>query len=198
VAVRPRLLRGSLLVAVVLIVAWVVVLATRDSGESLGESDPLPPVSGSLTPGDTSSGIATNADVTGDPLPSALVSDLAGEQIDTTALAGQPLVINIWFSTCAPCREELPDFAEVHAELGDQVDFVGINQFPASDREEDFARDLGVTYPLYYDGNSEFISQLGIARYPVTLFVTPDGTIARQAGQLDAERLRSIIAQDLL
>jgi thiol-disulfide isomerase/thioredoxin len=182
----------------VLIVAWVVVLATRDSGESLGESDPLPPVSGSLAPDDTTLGIATNSDVTGDPLPSALVSDLAGEQVATTALVGRPLVINIWFSTCAPCREELPDFAAVHAELGDQVDFVGINQFPASDREEDFARDLGVTYPLYYDGNSEFISQLGIARYPVTLFVTPEGTIVRQAGQLDAERLRSIIAEDLL
>jgi thiol-disulfide isomerase/thioredoxin len=191
VAVNQRLLRGSLLVAVVAIVVWVAVLATRDT-----EPDFVVP--NDDTTDVTEPGIATNDDVVGRPLPDAPVQDLAGDTIRTSQLIGRPLVINIWFSTCAPCREELPAFASVSSDLGGDVDFVGINQFPASQREEDFARDLGVTYPLFYDGDSEFITALGIVRYPVTLFVDADGTIERQSGQLDADELRSIITADLL
>jgi thiol-disulfide isomerase/thioredoxin len=192
VAVNQRLLRGSLLVAGVAIVAWVAVLATRDDEPDLVLSD------SDTSTAITEPGIATNDDVVGRPLPDAPVQNLNGDTIRTAELTGRPLVINIWFSTCAPCREELPAFAAVAAELGDDVDFVGINQFPASQREEDFARDLGVTYPLFYDGDSEFITALGIVRYPVTLFVDADGTIERQSGQLDADELRSIITADLL
>jgi thiol-disulfide isomerase/thioredoxin len=191
VAVNQRLLRGSLLVAVVVIVAWVAVLATRDT-------DPDFVVPSDDTTEVTEPGIATNDDVVGRPLPDAPVQDLAGDTIQTAELIGRPMVINIWFSTCAPCREELPAFADVSSDLGDDVDFVGINQFPASQREEDFARDLGVTYPLFYDGDSEFITALGIVRYPVTLFVAADGTIVRQSGQLDADELRGIITSELL
>lgn len=163
-------------------VASAVWFATRDSGDTLGASDPL-----------DEPGIAVNADVVGRPLPDAPVSDLAGDRIQTASLTGRPLVINIWFSTCAPCREELPAFATVSADLGDTVDFVGINQFPASEREESFARDLGVMYPLYYDGESRFITELGVSRYPVTLFVAPDGTIVQQRGELTEAELRSTI-----
>jgi thiol-disulfide isomerase/thioredoxin len=183
VAVRPRLLKGSLLVAVAVIAASVVWFATRDTGEPLGASDPIP----------TDGGIAVNSDVTGDTLPSATVVTLDGTAVDTASLTGKPLVINIWFSTCVPCRKELPAFAAVSGDLKGVVDFVGINQFPASDTEEDFARDLGVTYPLFYDGDGRFITQLGVTRYPVTLFVLPDGTIARQTGELDEAELRATI-----
>jgi thiol-disulfide isomerase/thioredoxin len=176
---------------VVVIVAWVAVVATRDN-----ESDFVVP--NDDTTDVTEPGIATNDDVVGRPLPDAPVQNLAGDTIQTAQLVGRPLVINIWFSTCAPCREELPAFASVSSDLGGDVDFVGINQFPASQTEEDFARGLGVTYPLLYDGDSEFISQLGIVRYPVTLFVDADGTIVRQSGQLDADELRGIITAELL
>lgn len=189
---NQRLLRGSLLVAGVAIVAWVAVLATRDREPDLvlSNDDSSTPI--------TEPGIGTNDDVVGRPLPDAPVQNLDGDIVRTAELTGRPLVINIWFSTCAPCREELPAFASVSAELSDDVDFVGINQFPASQGEEDFARDLGVTYPLFYDGDSEFITALGILRYPVTLFVDADGTIVRQSGQLAAAELRSIISAELL
>ena len=142
--------------------------------------------------------IGTNAALGGEDLPSATVTDLEGTAIDTTSLLGTPLVINVWGSTCGPCKRELPDFAEVHQRFGDDVRFVGISYLPASEREEAFARDLGVAYELFYDGNGAFISAAGISAFPITLFVSADGTVLEQSGALDAAQLTAIIEERLL
>ena len=76
--------------------------------------------------------------------------------------------------------------------------FVGIDYLPPSDHEEQFARDKGVQYELLYDGDGEFINEVGIAAFPVTLFVTADGTIVQQTGQLDEAKLTSLIESELL
>lgn len=142
--------------------------------------------------------LGTNAALGGSPLPSANVTDLDGNPVDTAALVGTPLVVNIWGSTCGPCRRELPDFATAHARYGDRVRFVGISYLGASEREEQFARDLGVDYELLYDGNGEFIVAAGISAFPVTLFVDASGSIVAQTGALDAVQLEQHIEDDLL
>ena len=143
-------------------------------------------------------GIGTNAAVEGDMLPDATVQNLQGDDIAISSLVGHPMVINIWGSTCGPCKEELPAFAAVHLQYGDTVRFVGIDYLPASDREEAFARDRGVQYELLYDGNGEFINDVGVTAVPVTLFVNADGRIVRQTGQLDEAELIAFIESDLL
>lgn len=142
--------------------------------------------------------IGTNAPVEGDPLPDATVQNLDGDDIEIASLIGYPMVINIWGSTCGPCKEELPHFAAVHLEYGDDVRFIGIDYLPASDREEAFARDRGVQYELLYDGTGEFIADVGVASFPVTLFVDASGRIVRQTGQLDEAQLIAFILSDLL
>jgi thiol-disulfide isomerase/thioredoxin len=44
---------------------------------------------------------------------------------------GKPLLINIWATWCAPCREEFPDLVKIAHEYGDKIDVVGISvDFP--------------------------------------------------------------------
>lgn len=142
--------------------------------------------------------IVTNAAVKGKPLVDATVQTLSGDDVKISSLIGTPMVVNIWGSTCGPCKKELPDFATVHQHFASSVHFVGIDYLPPSDDEEAFARSRGVQYPLYYDGNGDFISKAGIAAFPVTLFVAADGTIVQQTGQLDAAALTSMIEKYLL
>ncbi len=143
-------------------------------------------------------GIGTNAAIEGDMLPDATVQTLQGDDVAVASLIGDPMVINVWGSTCGPCKKELPAFAGVHLQYGDTVRFVGIDYLPASDREEAFARDRGVQYELYYDGNGEFVNNVGVAAFPVTLFVDSSGRIVRQTGQLDEAELIDFIESDLL
>lgn len=140
-------------------------------------------------------GIETNDQVDGDPLPSIELFTNDGEAIDTDDLRGRPLVINLWYSTCEPCKRELPAFAEVHAEFGDRVRFIGVNPQDVPETNESFARERGVQYELLLDRDGAFTVELGVARFPSTFFVSADGTIVRQSGVLEADDLRSYVEE---
>ncbi len=190
--VRPWLLIGSLIVSAVASVAIGFIIArSQNDADSPVVLDPTLTIA---QPG----GIPTNDLVEGTPLPNATIQTLAGDDVPTSELLGNPMVINVWGSTCGPCKKELPDFAKVHAVYGDQVRFVGIDYLPPSEREENFARDRGVQYELLYDATGDFINTMGISAFPVTLIVTADGTIVQQTGQLDEAKLNTLIQENLL
>jgi peroxiredoxin len=195
VTVNKRLLFGSLAVAAVVVVGAGVVAANRDNGDNASDGTDDVTLSSS---NDLSPTIGTNAVVTGKALPRVNLETLSGDTFATADLVGKPMVVNFWYSTCAPCKKELPGFAAVHAKLGDQVRFVGVDSLPPSDTEENFARDKGVQYELYYDPNGELTSTVGVAAFPQTLFIDAHGTILKQTGELTADKLEQLIRTTLL
>ena len=49
-----------------------------------------------------------NDDVQGDPFPDVVLIDRDDNEVTTGDLLGEPLVVNLWYSTCPPCAKELP------------------------------------------------------------------------------------------
>ncbi len=186
--IRPRLLVGSLVVAVAVIglYAWS---QRSDDDVDARLSDP----GAVVTYPDDGLG---NGDVEGDAFPDVVLLDSDDNEVTTADLLGEPLVVNLWFSTCPPCAKELPDFAAVDADT-DDVRFVGVNTIDSVEVMERFAGERGVTYDLYRDRFAELADGVGAVAFPVTLFVTSDGTIVEQTGVLDADALRQKVA-DLL
>lgn len=187
--IRPRLLVGSLLVAVAVIGIFVWTQRPDD-----------PPVDARLT---DASAVVTfpndglgNADVQGDPFPDVMLFDRDDNEIMTSDLLGEPLVVNLWYSTCPPCAKELPYFAEVDAET-DDARFIGVNTLDSVEVMERFAGERGVEYDQFRDEFAELADAIGATAMPITLFVTSDGTIVEQTGPLDADELRGKIT-DLL
>jgi peroxiredoxin len=138
---------------------------------------------------------AVNDDSSGDLLPDVELTDASGAVVRLSEYRGRPLVVNVWFSRCAPCARELRDFADVHADLGDDVQFVGIDPFDTVATMESFAAERGVTYDLLRDDERAFTNAIGIIGYPVTLFVDADGEILRQTGVIDADGIRAAIEE---
>ena len=133
-----------------------------------------------------------NTDTSGERLPDVVLSDASGNPVSLDAYRGAPLVVNFWFSRCAPCRRELRDFAAVHAEVGDSVQFVGVDPFDTVDAMISFAEERGVRYDLLRDtgelsGDRLLTDELG--------FVDAEGRILRQSGELDADELRAAIEE---
>ena len=192
--VNKRLLFGSLAVATALVAGVSIAAATRE--DNTGTVDDVTLTSSN----DLVPTIGTNAKVTGRSLPTVNVETLNGDAFSTADLVGRPLIINFWYSTCAPCKRELPAFAAAHAKFGDRVRFVGVDSLAGSDRdtEESFARDRGVQYELLYDENGELTSAVGIATSPQTLFINSDGTIVEQTGELTEAKLEDLIRTKLL
>jgi len=191
------LLVGSLVVAALASLAIGYAIAqSNNSSASSGSAATVVDDTGEGIPDPPS--IGTNAVVKGNPLPDVSVATRDGTEIALSSLVGQPLIINVWGSTCVPCRKELPDFAAAHLLYGDRVRFVGVSFLPPSDREEKFARERGVQYELYYDATGEFVNGVGIAAFPVTLFVLADGSVVEQRGQLNEQQLVDLIESELL
>jgi len=186
---RPRLFVASLVVAALVIGGFVWIMSSRDSGN--GEVDAVlnDPQAVDAFPTD---GLA-NDDVQGDPFPDAVFLDRNGNEITSESLLGEPLVVNLWFSSCAPCAKELPAFATVDADV-DDVRFVGVNTIDSVEDMERFAGERGVEYELLRDNYAELADGIGAVAFPITLFVDSDGMIVDQTGPLDEGELRSKVA----
>ena len=130
-------------------------------------------------------------------LPDVTLRTEDDQPIRLSQMVGRPTVINIWYSSCPPCNRELPAFATVHAELGDQVQFLGVNPVDR-DGAAGFARRRGVEYELLRDPNGDLLSAAGIDGFPTTLFVDRAGIIvAEHTGEMSVSELREAIRQVL-
>lgn len=129
------------------------------------------------------------------PLPAIEMIDARELAVSSADLIGSPAVINIWFSTCPPCARELADFAEVHAEVGDRIRFVGVNPFDSTEVMQRFASERGVTYEQWRDPDNAFIDAVATLAFPRTLFVDAAGMVVADTGVLTAEELRDLIEE---
>ena len=132
----------------------------------------------------------------GASLPTTSYELLAGGSTDFAAYRGQPLVVNVWATWCVPCLKEMPDFEQVHQEVGDEIQFVGLNSRDDRTEAMKLATRTGVTYDLLYDPAAEFVADVGVVSLPSTLFVDEQGTVvATRTGKMDAGQLRSKLTE---
>lgn len=104
--------------------------------------------------------------------------------------------MNFWYSTCEPCRREMPALAEAYAEFGDRVEFIGVNMSDPAVVAQNFADRYGVTFPILLDEGSALTLRLGISIAPTTLFVDANGVIVDQvSGELSAEKIAAHLTE---
>ena len=121
-----------------------------------------------------------------------------GAQLSLPELAGDPLVVNFWASWCPPCIAEMPDLERVHADIGDQVRFIGLNTQDDLAQAADLADQTGVTYQLGLDPEGALFRDFEVVSMPSTFLVDADGVIVhRHAGLLTEQQLRELIDEHL-
>ena len=64
----------------------------------------------------------------GAPMLAVTVSDPQGQQLNLAALKGQPVLLNLWATWCAPCVVEMPMLDELAQELDGAVRVVTVSQ----------------------------------------------------------------------
>jgi thiol-disulfide isomerase/thioredoxin len=124
----------------------------------------------------------------------------SGQMLDSEALAGQVVVMNWWYSACAPCRAEAPDLQALYEEFQDQgVQFVGVNVRDTSETALAFDRKFGISFPSIMDAQTGNVSLAfqGIVSpqaVPTTLVIDKQGKVAsRILGRIDPSILRTLI-----
>jgi thiol-disulfide isomerase/thioredoxin len=176
----------------------VVVLAVSVGGGWLWSQASEPTLDARLTtPGEVPyPSIATNSAVAGTSLPHASLLTLDNKTIDSTTLIGKPLILNFWYSTCEPCRREMPVLAASAATHSSTVRFIGVNMNDSIETAAAFAEKYNVLYDIMFDPSGSFIGSLGIGTAPMTLFIDAQGIIVDQvAGEITADKLESLITK---
>ncbi len=183
---------GSVLVLSVLI-GW---LTTRDSGSSSSDAVSTLPGVGVTVQDPT---IGTNPDLDNTQLPNLTIANLHGDEVSLRSLIGSPMVINLWYPTCPPCKAEMPEFVKAQAQVGQTVRFVGLSTQGSPADVKKFADSLGVHYELYTDPGQTAVNVLKLSVAPTTLFVAADGHITSiQSGAMTEGTLLARIHQELL
>jgi len=124
-----------------------------------------------------------------------------GGNFQLSALTGQEVVvINFWYPSCPPCREEMPHFEEVWQEMPDQhVRFLGLFVPQGFDTEQDardFVAELGLTFDFATDLQAHIAEAYEVQYFPTTFFINKKGRVFQQEiSNLDRERLTAIISQ---
>ena len=70
----------------------------------------------------------------------------------TSKRDGKPILINLWATWCAPCREEFPDLVKLAEEYKNKIDVVGISvDYPdeIDSKIIPFTKKLNVNFPIY-------------------------------------------------
>ncbi|NBU38341.1 MAG: TlpA family protein disulfide reductase [Actinobacteria bacterium] len=103
--------------------------------------------------------------------------------------------MNFWFSTCEPCRREMPELAAAAARWAGKVDFVGINPNDTEESATAFLSKNRVTYQNYLDRSGDQLLLSKVGTMPTTFFLDSAGTIVTMhAGELTAQDIEDNIA----
>lgn len=105
-----------------------------------------------------------------------------GRTIRLADYAGKVVVLDLWATWCAPCREEIPHLVDISREYGERgVQVIGIGVDPRENAQmlDSFARQFNVNYPI---GLPEPIIGPAMTRerggvIPQTYIITRDGRI---------------------
>ncbi|MBL3658208.1 TlpA family protein disulfide reductase [Fulvivirga sediminis] len=108
------------------------------------------------------------------PFPNKELTTLNGDKI-TLAGGEKPMLINFWFTQCAPCVKEMPILNNLQNKYKQQMDFVAIT-FSKAEEVEKFLSKHPFTFTQVTNAAS-FIDELGIMDYPTTIFINKDGKL---------------------
>jgi thiol-disulfide isomerase/thioredoxin len=106
----------------------------------------------------------------------ALPCSVGGQAVPLRSL-GQPAVINLWASSCGPCREEMPELQRFADATAGRVLVLGVITGDTRDAAAFAAADFGVRYPSLFDPDRKLLKALGRNAIPVTLFVDAQGAV---------------------
>jgi thiol-disulfide isomerase/thioredoxin len=130
------------------------------------------------------------------PLPTLALTTLAGAPTTLAALAGKPVVINLWASWCPPCLREMPVLAKAQQQEK-EVRFIFVNQ---GEDAASVARYLdGAPFTLanvWLDPGAALGRVVGSTALPTTLFYDAGGQLVdTHLGALSTASLASKLMQ---
>ena len=134
--------------------------------------------------------------------PDFTLSTATDETISLIAQRGNPVIVNLWASWCAPCRAEMPAFQKVYDEYHSKgLEILAVNvttqDRPASALS--FAEEFGLSFPILLDRKGSISNIYQTGALPTTYLIDKHGIIREVViGGPISEALLRIRVEELL
>ena len=125
---------------------------------------------------------------------------LEGAELSATKLSqhidGKVALIDFWASWCGPCREEIPNIAEMHKKYADKgVVVIGLNVWDKPDAQRKTIETMNMTWLQLADTTKVATDTYGVNGIPQIMLIGKDGTIL--ARDLRGEAIEAAIVEAL-
>ncbi len=146
--------------------------------------------------------IALVACSAGQPATDFDLTTFKGEEFRLSEQRGNAVVINFWYPSCPPCRDEMPAFQEVWEEYqGRNVRFIGLfvpQGFDTEVEARQFVEEFGLTFDFATDVRARVAQEYAVQFFPTTYFIDQGGRIHKmEISRMDVDTLTEIL-DDLL
>ncbi len=136
---------------------------------------------------------ALQVSTTFQPMPNLSFNGADGALLKLDSLHGKVILLNLWATWCAPCRQEMPALDALQAKLGDKnFEVVTVNIDTRNlDKPKQFLNEIKVTHLAFYsDPTAKIFQDLKAAGMafgmPTTLLIDKQGCeLGRMAGPAD-------------
>lgn len=118
-------------------------------------------------------------------LPRLVGKSYDGQKVDTQALRGKVLIVDLWATWCPPCRKEIPHFIALQKAYGPKgLQIIGLSMDDEEAQHTQFAKSQGLNYPSIFlpNGHQKLLDDLmkvigPVEGIPTTLIVDRQGKI---------------------
>ena len=119
-------------------------------------------------------------------LPSAMVQDLQGKNVDASTFSnnGKPIIINFLATWCALCKKELNAIADVYdewqAKTGVKLIAISVDDSRTMSRVMPYVNGQDWDYEVYLDPNGDLKRALNVNNVPHTFLLNGKGEVVWQ------------------
>jgi peroxiredoxin len=133
--------------------------------------------------------------------PDFAAPDLNGQAVSLASLRGKVVVVNLWTTWCPPCRQEMPSMERLAAHFrGRGFQLLAVSQDEdGREKVAEFARELGLSFPVLLDPKRQVGERFGVWGYPETFVIDRNGyVVERVIGPREWDSPASIAALEAL
>lgn len=133
------------------------------------------------------------------PLPDISFTGGDGQPLTLSAFKGKTVLLNLWATWCAPCRQEMPSLDRLQQAMGsDKFEVVALSlDKQGIEAAKKFLGEVGAkALKLYIDPTAKQGLSLKIVGMPTTILINKDGLeVGRLAGEAewDSEDAKALI-----
>jgi thiol-disulfide isomerase/thioredoxin len=132
------------------------------------------------------------------PAPPVSFADAEGKTLDLADFAGKIVLVNLWATWCAPCRQEMPSLERLQTRLGDRIAILAISEDRGGSKAvAPFVAKLGLkAVKIYLDPKSAVGQAFKVDGLPTSFLIDRQGRVLGRVeggAEWDSPKMLAII-----